>query len=393
MFKKKNKQELITLEKPTIFRRLWKLYLYNIIVSAIVFYAFFGFWTLDDVAFELDYFMFYLFVDLRYQVFIAVLSFWLMFRQCFKLINLVIFTRKMIKHDNDVVINGGYKRVYDGKEGVGKTLNMTFNGLLIACDKDEAMRLRYFIARPFRDELKDDADFKVLEESFNYYQKNKDKIPHLMANYDIEYQGQKQYDFDMKYLDQTKRPAESFSLCLTEIGNILPNRESRIAKDKEKDVNNMIEKNETFSQSRQWFDLTICSDEQRSGEIFLGFRSVSSGSTLIERRKALSPKFLEFILERTERRIMKKELNVSKRLAKFYLKLSDIIQDIGFYIFTEIQKDVETSKATEYGQEFVISCDIPFTFDTRNERKRYPLYDKEPDFEVPKKEDNKNYEK
>lgn len=385
---KKEKINLIKLEKPSAFKRLWKLYLYNIIVSTVVYFGFFGFWTLDDVAFELDWFFFYTVFDFRWQLIPCVLSFVLMVRQSFKLINLFYYTHLMLKHDVEVVVDGGYKRVYDGKEGIGKTLNMTYNGLLIACDKDESMRLRYFLQYPFREQLKDDTDFKVLKESFEYYQNNPKKIPHFMANFEVEYNGQKQYEFDMGYLDQSKRLAESFSLCLTEIGNILPNRESRISKDPEKDVNNMIEKNETFSQSRQWFDLTICSDEQRSGEIFLGFRSVSSGSTLVARRKVLAPKFLEFILNRRYAKIMRKELSTSKRLAKRYLRLNDIIQDLGFYVFDEIPKNVENSKDLGIIQSFAISCDLPFTYDTRNERKRYKLYDKEPDFEVSKKEEN-----
>lgn len=378
MLKKKNKQELITLEKPTIFRRLWKLYLYNIIVSAIVFYAFFGFWTLDDVAFELDYFMFYLFVDLRYQVFIAVLSFWLMFRQIFKLLNLIKYRRIMILSDVAVVVKKSYKRTRDGEEGAGKTLLQTHDSILVACDKNEKMNFEYFLKYPFREELKDDKNFKVLQESFEFYQKNPNKMPNYMANYDVEFDGKKQYDFDMGYLDQTKRPAESFCLSLTEIANLFPNRESRLPKDEKKDTHNMIKKNETFSLSRQWFDMHIFADEQREGEIFLGFRSLSSSSTILSSRTILEPKFLLFILTCVGKLIDTLKLSNKKFFSKVYLFLLKITSSIGFLAFDEL------NNSTGNLETKVISRDLFFSFDTRGERENYELYDKEPDFEVPK---------
>ena len=44
------------LKKPSLFRRVWKIWLYNIILTAIFFGLFWGYYDLDTLAFELDFF-------------------------------------------------------------------------------------------------------------------------------------------------------------------------------------------------------------------------------------------------------------------------------------------------------------------------------------------------
>ena len=370
---------------PSLYSRVWKIWLYNTIWTAIFFGLFWGLYGLDALAFELDYFMMWGLAKPRLQIVPVGLSFWFMFRHFFKLLNLIKFTYLTSKHDDDIILYGGCKRMYEGTEGVGKTLNTAYEALFLATAKDRAMRLAYYLKCPYSSMLKDDTDFKVLKESFEYFERDKEHIPHLMANFDIIFEGKKQYPFSMEYLDKTKRLAQGFACGLTELALWLPNSWSRIPADEKKDVHNLKVKNELLSLSRQYFDLSIVADEQRTGEVFLGFRSVvSSNRQLTQRRKVLTPVFLEKLQGLLERRVLKKKTKTTSRLSKLYTKLSNLIQDIGFYVF--YYRDKESIKDIVNSEEntFVISCDIPFEFDTTGQRKKYTLYDKSPDFTVTK---------
>ena len=369
------------LKRPSLFRRVWKVWTYNIIVSTVVFYVWFKHFNLDSLAYELDSYFYLGFATfIRPRLYLTVLSAYFTLRQFFKIINLVRFTILTARHDEDVVKTGGSKRLYEGVEGVGKTLNTANEILYIACAKDRAMRLRYYLDHPFSDRLQDDPDFKVLKETFEYFNRNNTYIPHLMSNFKIVYDGRNNYPFSMEYLDQTKRLAESFSCGLTELGEVLPNAWSRIPKEKDKDVFNMRIKSESLSLSRQYWDLTIVGDEQRTGEVVLAFRSVTSANRLLtDRRKVLTPKFLQFIENRLENRVLRRRDKTSKLLSKTYRKLGGLIEDIGFYVFTYKDKEAIKDNVKEEDLEFVISCDVPFEFDTRGKRSDYRLYNAAPD--------------
>lgn len=365
---------------PTLFRRVWKIWVYNIVWTAILFGLFFGFFSLDTLAYELDYFTLWGFKSFRWQIIPVCVLFWFVFRQFFKDLNLIKFTYLTSKHDDEVVLYGGCKRMYEGTEGVGKTLNTAYETLFVACAKDRAMRLAYYLKCPYSSMLKDDVDFKVLKDSFDYFERNNTYIPHLMANFEIIYEGKKNYPFSMDYLDKIKRLASGFSCGLTELALHLPNSWSRIPADEKKDVHKLKVKNEVLSLSRQYFDLTIIADEQRTGEVFLGFRSVtSSNRCLTERRKVLTPVFLEKIQARLEERILNKKESTSKRLSKIYTRLSLLIQDLGFYVFTYTDKESIKDVVKNEDKTFVISCDIPFEFDSTGQRKNYTLYEKSPE--------------
>ena len=201
-----------------------------------------------------------------------------------------------------------------------------------------------------------------------------------MANFKVKYKGREQYDFDMAYFDQNKRIAEGFALGLTEIANILPNAWSKVPADEEKDKNNLRVKNEFLSLSRQYAALKIVADEQRTGEVYLGFRSVISSNKLIcNREKLLSPHFLERRLLKLEKKVRKKGENTPAKLSRKYFRLERLIEDIGFYRFEYNDKEAIKDNVKSERNFFVISTDIPFDFDTRGERFKYRLFSNSPD--------------
>jgi len=373
------------LYKPSLFRRVWKIWAYNTFWSIIFFTLFWANYTIEELCWELDWFFLYGFEDFRIELLYIGVTFWFMFRQFMKDCNLIKFTYLTAKHDEEIIKKGGYKRIYEGPEGNGKTLNAANDLLYLACDQDYEMRLRYYLKCPFADELKDDVDFKILKESYEFYEANPDKIPHLMANFKLKYKNREQYTFYKDYIDQKRRIAEGFVCGLTEVGNIYPNSWGKMPSDESKDPHNRVIKNEFFSLSRQYAALKMVLDEQRTGEVYLGLRSVMSSNRRIEeRRKVLSPHFLIWLHKHLlETWVFEDNVNTSRRLSRVYSWLFRLIEDIGFYEFTYKDKESIEDNVKKEGMKFVISCDIPFEFDTRGERVKYRLYSKSPEYVVP----------
>lgn len=369
------------LKPPSLLRRVWKIWAYNIFWSALFGWVFLGYYSLERVAYELDYLMFYG-VSVQYfriESVTVILSFWFFFRQIMKDINLIKYTVATAKHDKEIIEKGGYKRSFEAVEGTGKTLNTANETLFLAAKKDHEMKLDYFLKCPFSDELKDDVKFNVLKHSYEFYNEHPDRIPHFMANFETEYKNRKQYDFDMDYIDQNKRPPDGLAIGLTEVGNILPNAWSKMPADESKDKHNRKVKNETLSLTRQYLDAHIIVDEQRTGEIYLGLRSViGQNKDIIRRRKVLEPHLLIKVLKGVDGAVFKLRENNKKWLSKLRFKLYYLIEDIGFYVFEYHRTDAEKGKEDKEIEEFVISCDIPFTFDTRGERRKYKLLNDKP---------------
>ena len=377
---KKKSSNTWELKFPGVWARCKPTIIYNVILSVIWLPLFPVLYTLDDVAFELDYFFMYGFIYPRWQIFPVITTAFMFFRQIFKDLNVIRDCIKARNHDNDVIMFGGHKRMFDGLEGVGKTLNATNDAVLLACDKDEKMRFEYYLNLPFASELADDKHFNALRESYLWYKKSPDKIPHLMANYKIEYDGKENYPFDMAYFDQEKRLAEGFTMSLTELADLFPNSWSKMPKDESKDDHKVIKKNETLSKSRQWFDLTVVSDEQRMGEVFIGFRSVTGqGRSLLSRKRVLKPNFLTICLKILRNRIMKKKEKTSRRLSRLYRFILKLESGIGFYKFEYVDRDVLTSREKDNKTFFYIPCKFLFKYDTRGEREKYPLYSNKPE--------------
>ena len=379
---KAKKQKYRKLAYPSVFGRIWRLLVYNAIATAITFWLFWGNYTIDDLAAEIDYFTLWGFQDFRYELIFVCISFFLMFRQFFKDCNLLRFTILMVAHDREVTEKGGNKRLYDGVEGSGKTMTNANDTLFIACKKDVAMRLAYYLKYPFKEELKEDKDYKVLCESFNFYREHDEEyIPHLMSDFDIRYKGRKNYQWSMDFLDQKKRPAEGFAVAITEIANKLPNAWSKIPADEKKDKHGMKTKSETLSLTRQWYDMTIIGDEQRAGEVVLAFRSVCSQTrNLTEWKKVLSPKFLERLLGCMKRRVLKKQEQTSRLLSRTYVWLERLVNRMGFRVISYRDKEAIKDSTKDEEKAFVLSCDLPFVYDTRGERHNYKDYECSPDF-------------
>ncbi|MBR6502700.1 MAG: hypothetical protein IKT42_04595 [Clostridia bacterium] len=370
------------LKTPSLWQITKKTWIYNIFWGLLFIGLFFAFWTIDDVAFELDWFLMYGLERPRWQLLVVGFQSYLALRAFFKLCNCVRFSFLAKKHIDEVTDGSGYKKVYEGTEGTGKTFNATNDAFYMSFNASEGLRFRYFLKKPFSAELeaKNDVDWQALKQSYAFYEANKDKIPNLSATYDIEYCGRKSYDFNIAYLDQKKRPPESLVVSMSETANLLPNSQSRLPKDEKKDTKQFIKKNETLGYCRQWFDMRIIADEQRGSEIFLGLRALfSSNIRLTARKKVMRAKFLDWILSRLYAKIMKKGEKNTAFLSKCYINLSKFNEDIGFYQFSFIERDPERGTILSDVNSFIVPCDVPFVYDSRGERSKYPLLANKPE--------------
>ena len=391
------------IKPPSLWRSTQKTWYYTLFWTVVFFEIFFWLYGIEELCYQLDGFS-YVGLYAVNKHFISVIFFgWFTFRQFFKTLNLIKYTRLAGTYRQEVM-DGGFKRLYIADEGVGKTLNVANDTLLIGFAKDRAMRLDYYLKNPFAEELQDDPDFKVLKESFDYFARN-EHLPHIMANFKLVYEGKKAFPFSMEYINETKRLAEGFALGWTEIGNDLPNSHSRAPKDEDKDKFKTLKKNKFFSLCRQWLNLTITGDEHRAGEILLGFRSVVSKNKVLKKKKSiLEPKFLIFwhdklenLIERrgdkicdleakyeaTGKKKIVRKIRRLKRFGKFrselYFWLRDLIQDIGFYKFIYDLQEPEHGSIIAEDLVQVVPKDIPFEFDTRGQRIEYDLYEISPD--------------
>jgi len=379
--KKTKKPKENRLKKPSFLRLTWKLWTYYLFFLALFGGLFFAHFTIEELCLELDYFMMYGLIKFRPQIIIMGYLFWQFVKYLFKVLNCIRFTWRTVKDIDKIMDNPVSKRAFEGVEGVGKTLLTAYVVLFLACKADDSLRMRYYLMCPFKDKLKDDLDFKVVKDAYEYYEKNKDKIPHVMLNFKMKYRKQEQYDFDMAYLDMKKRIAEGMVVGLTEVGNILPNSESKIKKKEDENDDFFAKiKTEFLSLSRQYTALKMVYDEQRTGEVFLGLRSVTAINNLLEQRqKVLAPHFLIRIHNILGRIVNRKGVNTGAKLSKLYTWLEGQIEDIGFYVFTYADKEAIKDKVRSKDNQLVISCDLPFEFDTRGERYKYPLFSKKVD--------------
>lgn len=379
--KKKRKHLNDRLYAPSMWERTQKTWYYNLFWLILFSWLFYANYTIDELCLELDRFTLGESESEHYIKLATIcMLFWYWVRSVMRTLNVLRRTIHSTQHEYEVISNPTAKRAYEGVEGTGKTINTANDVLLLSAEEDRKLRLRYYLMCPFAEKLKDDADFKAVKESYYFYKNNPDKLPHLMLNFKMKYKGREQYDFDMDYIDQKKRLAEGFVVGLTEVANILPNSESKMSKDKSKDKFNAHGKTEFLSLSRQYAAMKLVYDEQRIGEVFLPLRSVTGTSSRLEdRQKVLPAHFLEWCLDGLESLILALKESTPKWLSRLYSKLSDLIEDIGFYIFR--YKDKEAIKDTVKSEDnfFVLPCDLPFEYDTRGERYKYRLFAKKPE--------------
>lgn len=274
--------------------------------------------------------------------------------------------------------------MWDGAPGTGKT----FTSIYLACYQavllwDELIT-QYLIHMPYAAKYLWEyrqgksnfwITYKAVYDSIKFYNEN-GYIPCCYSNVKFELSGKQPIPLDIKYFQQKKRFAEYNVKLVDEVAELLPN--TMKTNNGFKDSLHINDINNYLSLFRQFDEGHFLLNDQRGGEVFIGARSVLNVTNyLIEQRSLLQPRFLQWLYRFLINRIKKRNINTSRRLSSFLLRLDDLIKDIGFRRFYYVRTlgadgRMKNDKAV---RDYVLPCDVPFKYDDRARRNEYKAKD------------------
>lgn len=274
--------------------------------------------------------------------------------------------------------------MWDGAPGTGKT----FTSIYLACYQavvlwDELVT-QYLLHMPFAAkylyEYKQGKNnfwiaYKAIYDSIKFYNEN-GYIPCCYSNVKFKLCGKEPIPLTREHFQQRKRFAEYNVKLMDEGAELLPN--SMRTNNGFKDSLHVNDINNYLSLFRQYDEGHIISNDQRGGELFLGFRAVLNVTNyLIEQRTLLSPRFLHWLYNKIVARIKKRGFNTSRRLSLFLFRLDALIKDIGFRRFYYVRTlGADGRMKNDKGvHSYVLPCDVPFTYDDRARRNEYKAKD------------------
>ena len=272
----------------------------------------------------------------------------------------------------------------DGAPGTGKT----FSSIYLACYQAvilwDNLVTQYLLHMPFSAKYKWEYEqgknnfwiaYKAVYDSIQFYNKN-GFIPCCYSNIKFKLEGKEPIPLELKHFQQKKRFAEYNIKLLDEGAEVLPNtmRTNNGFKDDLhiNDINNYL------SMFRQYDEGHFIMNDQRGTEMFKGARSVFNVTNyLVEQSNLLSPRILRRVYDFFVNRIKKRGINTSRRMSSFLFRLYDLINDIGFRRFRYVQTVGAEGrmKNNKEIQDYVLPCDVPFTYDDRARRHEYKAKD------------------
>lgn len=287
---------------------------------------------------------------------------------------------KRVKEHLDEISKYKYSVGYDGEQDSGKTFSMTYDGVYLAPFKYEELQFNYYLNYPYRENILNGEDlfkkkmFIAREESIEFYENHKDRLPCLYANYTILQKGKTSYKLKREHFIFNKRLPESAIGCADEFANMFGNENRRKA-DPNDDVNNINEANTFASLHRQFCDFTLLSNDQRLGEIFNGFRTTMGLRKHLEsKEERYSPTLLIKIRDKIKKNILKAGKNNTKKRSLRYWKLNDLCRRIGFLKigYTKETGIVGNEKKEKQLLYYSLGKDINFEYAHRGEFVNYP---------------------
>lgn len=301
------------------------------------------------------------------------------------------YIRKIYEHHSEV-LGSGKVIIYDGAPGSGKTLSMSYDSVLLANSNWNDLRLEYFlrqgrfkkpngITEDYFDDYDDYWVYKTVEETFNYYCNNPDKVPLLISNYPIKVDEQYSAVLKNEHFLQEERLPEKSSVAFDECADFLTNKRSGMRKGDKADENIIID--EFLSKERHFGDFNISCAEQDSKEAYLGLRRV----VLVNRYLEVLSKVLE------PKRLMKRYDKIRDKIFKNsdcsylqYLKITKLkskINKIGFFkIFYSDYGNSQKKQQILNQSFFILPKHLPFEYKTRSFRFQYRPLQKDIDLET-----------
>lgn len=274
--------------------------------------------------------------------------------------------------------------MWDGAPGTGKT----FSSIYITCYQAlilwEELVTQYLIRMPFAAKYLWEYQqgknnvwvaFKAVYDSIKFYNEN-GYIPCCYSNVRFVFCGKEPIPLTLEYFQQKKRFAEFNVKLADEFAEMLPN--TMRTNNGFKDALHVNDINNYLSMFRQYDEGHMILNDQRGTEVFKGARSVFNVTNyLIEQRAIMRPRFLEWLYAFIVGCIKKRGINTSRRLSSFLFKLDELIKDIGFrrfYYVRTLGADGRMKNDKEV-HDYLLPCDVPFSYDDRARRGEYKAKD------------------
>ena len=276
-----------------------------------------------------------------------------------------------------------YSVGYDGEQDSGKTFTMTYDGIILSEVKYEDLLFEVYHDMPLVDEFEKKNDefklalYKAKRESLEFYKNHDDKIPCFVSNYDVTYKDKKNFKLKYNHFVMKKRMPENAVACADEFANMFGNEQRKKANESE-DVKNINDANKFASLHRQYLNLTLLSNDQRLGEIFIGFRTTMGKRFHIDdKEERYTPELLLKIRSFFYNRILDKGENNTAKLSKIYDKIDYYVKRIGFLKLYYVNERgvVGNEKKEKDIKVMSLGKDIPFYYKHRGEFMNYPLRD------------------
>ena len=277
------------------------------------------------------------------------------------------YIRKVREHDRE--IERGRVTTYDGAPGVGKTLSMTYDGVILAQFSESELWYDYIMngARLSAENCKDINDFwkvATVRETAEFLA-DTNGMGILFANYPIEVDGLLCCKLTKEHFLQRERLPERAVVLLDESADLFPCSRHNEKRDSEAGIENAIY-NETFSKERHYFNGYILANEQDNKENYIGLRRVVSCNRYLHAREEVCrPNRLIRRFERRKRKILKRgyaDYSTYRKMSRLKAK----IDKIGFMKIYFLDLGNTEKPGAELGEGyFVLPMNLPFKYETR----------------------------
>lgn len=282
----------------------------------------------------------------------------------------LFYLHKVKQHREEV--QTGRVCVYHGGLGVGKTLSMTYDGILLAETAEADLRLRELRYRAMEaagehfDSL--DAWFLrvIVRETVETIDRLPEWIPLLLSNYGIERaDGKRSAELSAEFFTQEKRAPENVVLLFDEAADSFDNKRVNAKAESRLAAENAVV-NETFSKLRQLYNAYLTLGEQDAQELYIGLRRVvTCNRYLLQLDRVCEPLRLIRRYEKLTVKVLEQGF-CSYRNLKTLRKLDTRIRKIGFFriAYRDDGNTQQGEKGVCYGY-YVLPKLLDFNYESR----------------------------
>ena len=282
----------------------------------------------------------------------------------------LFYQRKVKLHREEV--RAGRVCVYHGGLGVGKTLSMTYDGILLAETAEADLRLRelqYQAMEAAGEHFESlDAWFLrvIVRETVEAIDRLPGWIPLLLSNYGIERaDGKRSAELSAKFFTQERRAPENAVLLYDEAADDFDNKRVNARAESDLARENAVV-NETFSKLRQLYNAYMTLGEQDAQELYIGLRRVvTCNRYLLQLDRVCEPVRLLRRYDKLAAKVLKHDY-CPYRTLKILRKLDSRIRRIGF--FRIAYRDDGNTQQGEKGVQrgyYVLPKLLDFRYETR----------------------------